>query len=72
MNDPRAISSGETVTPALVSDLVYELLDAHSETVELAGELAVDWEWRAHLQYLTDLQRVGREALARIPTGAMR
>jgi hypothetical protein len=72
MNDPTAISTRETVTAALISELIYELLDAHSDTVELADELTEALEWRAHLQYLTDLQRLGREALARIPTGAIR
>jgi hypothetical protein len=46
-------------------ELVYELLDAHGDTVLLADELVQDGRWRAHLDYLRDLQRVGREALAR-------
>lgn len=45
--------------------LVYELLDAHEDTMRLATTLAVDEEWAAHLDYLRDLQRVGRERLAR-------
>jgi hypothetical protein len=45
--------------------LVYELLDAHDDTVRLAGALVVDERWQAHLDYLRDLQRVARESLAR-------
>jgi hypothetical protein len=47
--------------------LVYELLDAHEDTARLmrdetdaGGSVA----WRAHLDYLQRLQRVGREVLA--------
>jgi hypothetical protein len=47
-----------------VTELVYELLDAHADTIKLAEELADDLGWAAHLGYLRDLQRVGREALA--------
>jgi hypothetical protein len=46
--------------------LVYELLDAHGDTMRLAWGLSSDDdEWAAHLDYLRDLQRVGRERLAR-------
>jgi hypothetical protein len=45
--------------------LTYELLDAHADTARIAGDDATDEEWRHHLDYLRDLQRVGREALAR-------
>jgi hypothetical protein len=45
---------------------VYELLDAHRDTAWLAADLEGEPEWRAHLDYLRDLQRHGREALARI------
>jgi hypothetical protein len=58
--------------------LVYELLDAHQDTVELADEF-VDEPWRAHLEYIRALQRTGRELLATAqaagrspPAGAMR
>jgi hypothetical protein len=47
------------------TELVYELLDAHVDTMRLAGRLDDDPAWAAHLDYLRDLQRVGREALAR-------
>jgi hypothetical protein len=49
-----------------LTELVYELLDAHSDTSRLAAELAHDPSWQAHLDYLKGLQRVGREALARV------
>jgi riboflavin kinase/FMN adenylyltransferase len=44
--------------------LVYELLDAHGDTAELAHGQAPDGLWEAHLDYLRVLQRVGRERLA--------
>jgi hypothetical protein len=59
--------TGTTTTPELLTDLVYELLDAHCDTICLAGEAAESIAWAAHLDYLRDLQRVGREALARVP-----
>jgi hypothetical protein len=46
--------------------LIYELLDAHDDTVRLIGELARDPDWQAHLEYLCALQRKGRELLAHI------
>jgi hypothetical protein len=46
--------------------IVYELLDAHYDTEALAGELRDRFEWAAHLDYLRDLQRVSREAMARL------
>src|SRR4051812_46512009 len=45
--------------------LAYELLDAHDDTARLAVGTPLDEHWRAHLDYLRDLQRVGRETLAR-------
>jgi hypothetical protein len=44
--------------------LVYELLAAHEDTAELAGDLG-DLAWELHLDYLRTLQRRGRELLAR-------
>ena len=49
-----------------LSGLLYELLDAHVDTIELAGPLEENQHWAAHLDYLRDLQRVGRETLARV------
>jgi hypothetical protein len=52
-----------------VATLVYELLDAHADTALLAAEtdrLGDDERWRAHVDYLQALQRVGREVLARV------
>jgi hypothetical protein len=56
-----------TTTSTLLIDLVYELLDAHGDTILLADELAENPSWAAHLDYLRDLQRVSRETLARVP-----
>jgi hypothetical protein len=50
--------------------LVYELLDAHQDTVRLGDERADDGLWQAHESYLRDLQRVSRETLARISPGS--
>jgi hypothetical protein len=53
-----------------VSSLIYELLDAHGDTVELATESEVPRgaeagvRWQAHIDYLRALQRKGREVLA--------
>ena len=52
--------------PAELSTLVYELLDAHADTAELAGDLPErEPRWAAHLDYLRALQRTARAALAR-------
>jgi hypothetical protein len=48
--------------------LAYELLDAHSDTAQLADGLPYDPPWAAHLDYLRALQRKGREMLARTST----
>jgi hypothetical protein len=50
---------------AALVDLTYVLLDAHADTARLVRDQAGDAEWENHLGYLRDLQRVGREALAR-------
>jgi hypothetical protein len=44
--------------------LVYELLDAHEDTAQLATDFASDPAWSTHLLYRRQLQRVGREVLA--------
>ena len=49
-----------------LSKLLYELLDAHIDTISLADPLSRNEHWAAHLDYLRDLQRVGRETLARV------
>jgi hypothetical protein len=46
--------------------LIYELLDAHDDTAQIAAEFTEDPVWQAHLEYLRGLQRTGREVLARI------
>jgi hypothetical protein len=51
-------------TSAKLVELVYELLDAHDDTARLAREFGRELEWAAHLDYLAQLQRVGREVLA--------
>lgn len=49
-------------SPELVA-LVYELLDGHQDTVELAADRP-EQSWLAHLDYLRALGRKGRELLA--------
>jgi hypothetical protein len=63
-------STGTTATTELLTDLVYELLDAHCDTICLADEGDDSAVWAAHLHYLRDLQRVGLETLARVPVTA--
>lgn len=58
----------ERPDPSRVTKLVYELLDAHVDTVELALKLEDDPAWSAHLEYLRALNRQGREAVAHIGT----
>jgi hypothetical protein len=50
---------------AAVSELIYELLDAHDDTARLAADFG-DMTWEIHLEYLRALQRRGRELLARL------
>ena len=59
-----ADASGTSTTDHL-SRLLYELLDAHIDTINLVGASSNNERWAAHLDYLRDLQRVGRETLAR-------
>jgi hypothetical protein len=47
-----------------LAELVYELLDAHIDTISLAADRPESDAWAAHLDYIRDLQRVGRERLA--------
>lgn len=47
----------------MLTELVYELLDAHVDTARLAAGLREAPEWDAHLD-LSTLQRRSREALA--------
>jgi hypothetical protein len=56
---------GLVLDPTLaLAELVYELLDAHADTVELTAGLELDHEWLTHLDYLRALQREGRRVLA--------
>jgi hypothetical protein len=49
--------------------LVYELLDAHADTLALASDPADEIRWAAHLEYLRALQRAGQEVLAHAGKG---
>jgi hypothetical protein len=59
------LNTNPAVSLQYLTQLVYELLDAHSDTMSLANQLLDDPVWAAHVNYLQGLQRVGREALAR-------
>lgn len=66
---PDATTGGDcsvgSAAAASLAALAYELLDAHTDTAELADGLPHDRSWAAHLDYLRALQRTGRETLAR-------
>jgi hypothetical protein len=74
----RALRAGTAAPPAddddaaalaeltPVESLVYELLDAHADTVRLAAELEHDLTWGAHNDYLRALQREGRALLSQL------
>jgi hypothetical protein len=61
----QAGASGRHQAAAALAELAYELLDAHTDTAQLADGLSYDPSWAAHLDYLRALQRMGREMLAR-------
>jgi hypothetical protein len=65
MRLPASTLRGDHAAPD-VGALVYELLDAHADTADLAADLPWDPRWTAHLEYLRALQRTGREALAQM------
>jgi hypothetical protein len=66
------IASASAERAEQLARLVYELLDAHADTLRLADGLSTDLILQTHLHYLRDLQRVGREILARGVTGESR
>lgn len=69
MNSPRvAPTTAHAERCERLVGLVYELLDALTDTDQLAREASTPPQWRTHLLYLRDLQRTGREILARAST----
>ena len=68
MDSFRSVQQATDVDAALL-DLIYELLDAHGDTVRLAFEGPDDPRWPAHVGYLRDLQRLGHASLARLTSG---
>ena len=66
----RQREGGDERVAALVA-VTYELLDAHADTDGLATGATTEAEWENHLAYLRDLQRVGRETLARVGATAV-
>jgi hypothetical protein len=65
---PRLPADPAPESVAVLTALTYELLDAHADTAQLVADAADEADWRNHLAYLRDLQRLGREALARAAT----
>jgi hypothetical protein len=63
--EERLADADRTIVAARdqLTELVYELLDAHADTLRLIDE-PTTLGWGAHLEYLRDLQRVGRDVLA--------
>jgi hypothetical protein len=59
-------SGGDTGAARVHETLIYELLDAHADTADLAADLGAEPHWAAHLDYLRALQREGRQTLAQI------
>jgi hypothetical protein len=53
-----------------LTQLVYELLDAHEDTARLVEEMASERTWDFHLDYLRALQRAGREVLGQAGGGS--
>jgi len=68
MESPRSVQQVTAPIASLV-DLVEELLDAHGDTVRLASEAPDDPRWQAHIGYLRDLQRLGKETVAHFTSG---
>jgi hypothetical protein len=65
MSFPRVSAFSSTTERAeQLTCLVYELLDAHADTDRLVRCPSTEFLWQAHLHYLRDLQRTGREILA--------
>ena len=58
------VSSSAAERAEQLARLVYELLDAHADTEQLVRGPSTRLVWQAHLHYLRDLQRTGREILA--------
>jgi hypothetical protein len=64
------VNESAVITGDYVVELVYELLDAHGDTMRIALGMDDDPAWAAHLDYLRDLQRVGRQALAQLTSAS--
>jgi hypothetical protein len=62
---PVATEKGRSDLDDIAIVLIYELLDAHRDTEDMARDLARrNIRWRAHIEYLRALQRQGREIVA--------
>jgi hypothetical protein len=50
---------------AAIAELARELIEAHTDTLELGDGARADERWRAHLAYVHDLCFVGARMLER-------
>ena len=50
----------------LLERVIYELLDAHQDTVKLTAQERISPAWEVHCEYLRDLQRVALEAVGTV------
>jgi len=50
-------------TQVPLEQVVYELLDAHQDTLKLTAQQRSSPEWEIHCRYLRDLQRVALETV---------
>jgi hypothetical protein len=62
--DSRPMSRITPIPEELLVVLTYELLDALDDTTRLAAGVDDERTWEFHLDYVRQLQRVGREVLA--------
>lgn len=72
-NYPTVVELHPELNPSRIAErlteLTQELLDAHCDTLCLADDLPAPPSWAAHVEYLKDLQRVGRKTLADLADG---
>jgi kynureninase len=67
-----SVRSTATERSEQLARLIYELLDAHSDTERLTREHPTELQRRAHLNYLHALQRLGRQVLGQLESSSLR
>jgi hypothetical protein len=56
MSAPASTGADAAALPTGLAELTYELLDAHTDTAQLADGLAYDPSWAAHLEGSFDVR----------------